>query len=114
MKVYYRVCYSGCARGGVKSVQVLLNGIEAVVVLTLIILKLPALYKPGFLFGFGVCVMTSSLGIDLIAHVAVAEKKSTMAHIRTLWWPPAIEVARTYFRLQLRLMSGDVGIDVLA
>ena len=35
--------YSGCSKGVLKSVQVLLNGIGAVIVLTLIILKFRAL-----------------------------------------------------------------------
>ena len=35
----YRACYVGCLKGVSKSVQVLLHGIEAAMVLTLIILK---------------------------------------------------------------------------
>ena len=39
-----QVCYSGCLDGGPQSVQVLLNGIEALMVMTLmIIVKLQAL-----------------------------------------------------------------------
>ena len=39
LKNYHRVCYFGCLKGVPKSVQVLFNGIEALMVLTLIILK---------------------------------------------------------------------------
>ena len=38
-RALFRACYFGCLKGFSKSVQVLFNGIEAVLVLTLIILK---------------------------------------------------------------------------
>ena len=37
--VRYRACYFGCFKGISKSVQVLLDGIDAIVLLTLITLK---------------------------------------------------------------------------
>ena len=45
---YIRACYFGCVNGATKSVQVLLSGIEAVMVLPLIILKWRALHIAGW------------------------------------------------------------------
>ena len=42
---YGGACYFGCLKGPLQSVQVLFSGIEAVVVVTLIILKQRALYS---------------------------------------------------------------------
>ena len=36
---FYKICYFDCFEGDSKSVQVLLNGVEAVMALTLIVLK---------------------------------------------------------------------------
>ena len=44
---FSRVCHFGCLKGVSRSVQVLLYGIEAVMVLTLMIRNLRALFRVG-------------------------------------------------------------------